>query len=77
VIHEELPNWNPSQDTGNTLILFAEWDIPEITSGCNELKNAGAQVVQILKSTHSDIYLVEKTFEEVRNHILLWYGNGD
>lgn len=77
VIHEELPNWNPSQDTGNTLILFAEWDIPEITSGCNELKNAGARVVQIPKSTHSDIYLVEQTFEEVRNHILLWYANRD
>lgn len=59
------------------LILYAEWDIPEITLGCSELKNAGAQVVQIPRSMHSDICLVEQTFEEVRNHIQLWYGNGD
>jgi hypothetical protein len=75
VIHEELPNWNPSQDKGNTLILFAEWDIPEITSGCNELKEAGANVIQVSKSAHSDIFLVEQTFAEVRDHISRWYGN--
>lgn len=74
VIHEELPNWNPAQDSRNTLILFAEWDIPEISSGCTELKNAGAHVVQIPNSMHSDIFLVEQTFEEVRNHIQLWYS---
>jgi hypothetical protein len=77
VIHEELPIWNSTQDIGNTLILFAEWDLPEISSGCTELKNLGAQVIQIPKSMHSDIFLVENTFAEVWNYILLWYGNGD
>ncbi|RPJ79714.1 MAG: alpha/beta fold hydrolase [Alphaproteobacteria bacterium] len=77
VIHERLPTWNPTKDIGNTLILFAEWDLPEISSGCNELKNAGAYVVQIPKSTHNDIFLVEQTFEDVRNYILEWYGKGN
>jgi hypothetical protein len=77
VIHEELPIWNPPQDNGNTLILFAEWDIPEISYGCNELKNAGAHVVQIPKSMHSDIFLVEQTFVYVRNQIIEWYCNGE
>ncbi len=45
VIHEQLPIWEPTQDIGNTLIIFAEWDIPEISSGCIELKNVGARVV--------------------------------
>lgn len=76
-IHERLPTWNPTKDVGNTLILFAEWDIPEITSGCNELKNVGAHVVQIPKSKHNDIFLVEQTFEDVRNHIIEWYGDGN
>jgi Alpha/beta hydrolase family len=75
-IHEKLPNWDPKQDIGNTLILFAEWDIPEISSGCTELKNVGARVIQIPKSTHSDIFLVEQTFADIRNQILEWYGTG-
>ena len=69
-IHEGLPIWDPTHDNENTLILFAEWDIPEISSGCNELKNGGAHVVQVPKSTHSDIFLVEQTFADVRNDIL-------
>ncbi|RPJ64466.1 MAG: hypothetical protein EHM20_18380 [Alphaproteobacteria bacterium] len=77
VIHEQLPIWEPTQDIGNTLIIFAEWDIPEISSGCIELKNVGVRVVQIPKSMHSDIFLVEQTFADVRNHILEWYGNGN
>jgi hypothetical protein len=77
VIHEELPNWNPSQDKGNTLILIAEWDIPEITTGCRELKDAGINVIQVPKSMHNDIYIVEQTFMEVRSQIFRWYGNTD
>ena len=76
-IHDKLPIWDPTQEIENTLILFAEWDIPEISSGCITLKNAGARVVQIPKSTHSDIFLVEQTFADVRNQILKWYGNGE
>jgi hypothetical protein len=76
-IHEKLPIWDPTHDIENTLILFAEWDIPEISSGCNELKNVGARVVQIPKSMHSDIFLVEQTFMDVRNQIIEWYGNGE
>lgn len=77
VIHDKLPMWNPAKNIGNTLILFAEWDIPEISSECNELKNVGVCVVQIPKSMHNDIYLVEQTFEDVQNRILEWYGNGN
>jgi acetyl esterase/lipase len=73
VIHDKLPSWEPSQDSWNTFIFFAEWDLPEIRSGCIELKNAGANVVQIPRSTHSDIYLVEQTFVDIQNCILEWY----
>lgn len=77
IIHEGLPTWDPSKDNGNTIILFAEWDLPEVSSGCNELKNEGVQVVQIPKSTHNNIFLVEQTFEDVRNYILKCYGKGN
>ena len=76
LIHEGLPTWDPSKDNGNTFILFAEWDLPEVSSGCNELKNKGVHVVQIPKSTHNNIFLVKQTFEDVRNYILECYGNG-
>lgn len=77
IIHEGLPAWNPTKDNEHTLILFAEWDLPEVSSGCNELKNRGVHVVQIPKSTHNNIFLVEQTFDDIRNHILECYDKGN
>jgi Alpha/beta hydrolase family len=72
-ILKELPVWDPIQDIENTLVFFAEWDIPEIISSCIAIKKVGAHVVQIPKSMHNDIFLVEKTFADVRNKTLEWY----
>jgi hypothetical protein len=76
-ILKELPVWDPTQDIENTLVLFAEWDIPEIVSSCIAIKKVGAHVVQIPKSMHNDIFLVEKTFEDVQNKVIEWYDKGE
>ena len=76
-ILKELPVWDPTQDIENTLVFFAEWDIPEIISSCIAIEKVGAHVVQIPKSMHNDIFLVEQTFAYVQNKTLEWYGNGE
>jgi hypothetical protein len=72
-ILKELPVWDPAQGIENTLVFFAEWDIPEIVSSCIAIKKVGAHAVEIPKSMHNDIFLVEKTFADVRNRIQEWY----
>lgn len=76
VIQDLLPVWDNTCDTGNTLLLFAERDAPEIFEGCTMLKNAGARTIEILGAMHNDIFLVEQTFEAVRNQIFDWYSIG-
>lgn len=73
-IQDRLPVWDPECDTGNTLILFAERDAPEISEGCAMIRNAGARVNEIPGAMHNDIFLVEQTFAAVRDRIGEWYG---
>jgi len=73
-VQEHLPVWEPEGDIGNTLIVFAERDAPEIIEGCTALINAGVHAVEIPGAMHSDIFLVEQTFAVVRDQIEEWFG---
>jgi alpha-beta hydrolase superfamily lysophospholipase len=75
-VQENIPVWDPATDAGNTLILFAERDAPEISAGCMTLRSAGVRVVQVTGAMHGDIFLLEQTFAAVREQILQWYGRG-
>jgi hypothetical protein len=76
-VQENIPVWDPATDAGNTFILFAERDAPEISAGCTTLKSAGVRVVQVPRAMHGDIFLLEQTFAVVREQIQQWYGSGN
>lgn len=76
MIQDLLPVWDNTCDTGNTLLLFAERDAPEIFEGCSMLRNGGARTVEIPGAMHNDIFLIEQTFEVVRNQLVGWYSIG-
>jgi len=65
---------DPAQHNGNTLILFAERDAPDISADSIALKNAGAQALKIPGALHSDIFLLEQTFTTIQDQIREWYG---
>jgi pimeloyl-ACP methyl ester carboxylesterase len=75
-IQERLLVWDPASGSGNTLLLFAERDAPEIREGCITLMNAGVHAIEIPGAMHSDIFLVEQTFSAIRDQIGEWYGTG-
>jgi dienelactone hydrolase len=71
-----LPVWNPAQDTGKVLVLYAERDAPEIVAGCTALEAAGVRTLRIPGAFHNDIFLAGQTFTAVRDQIREWYGIG-
>jgi len=75
-IQERLPVRDPGRTRGNTLILFAERDAPEIHEGCLALIRSGTCAVEIPLALHSDIFVLEPTFAAVRDQIREWYGCG-
>lgn len=75
-IQDRLPVWDAQSDTGNSLIVFAERDAPEISEGCSALLNTGTRTIKIPGAMHNDIFIVEKTFLAVRDQITEWYGIG-
>ncbi|HVP94262.1 MAG TPA: hypothetical protein VMS89_03730, partial [Methanoregulaceae archaeon] len=74
-LQEELPVWKAEHHKGEVLILYAERDAPEISEGCQLLKNKGTQVIRIEKAMHSDVFLVKQTFVTIREQIRKWYDN--
>lgn len=75
-IQERLPVRDPGRNKGNTLILFAERDAPEIHEGCLALIRSGTCTIEIPMALHSDIFVLEPTFAVVRDQIREWYGSG-
>ena len=75
-VQESLPVWKPGQDTGTTMILYAERDAPEIMADCTAMKTAGVRTIPVPGALHSDIFLLEQTFSVVQDQIRIWYGSG-
>ena len=73
-ILKRLPVWQ-SVDNKPTLIVFGSRDVPEIVSSCKELKLQGQHVIEIDKALHNDIFLLEKTFDQVVNQLREWFKN--
>lgn len=70
-ILNDLPLFQSDED--KSMIIYGSRDVPEIMSQCERLKSEGTQVVQIDKALHSDIFLVEPTFEAVTRKLQEWY----
>ena len=67
-----LPEWRSAG--GDAIgIIIGERDVPEIISKSNELKAKGVSVTQIDKALHSDIFLLEETFQKVNNQLNEWF----
>lgn len=71
-ILSKLPEWE--YDGGkNVRIFFGSRDVPDIISTCNKLKEKGAQIVEINKALHNDIFLLEETFDNIANQLKKWF----
>ena len=66
----DLPVFHPNS---KSFILFAAKDIPEIFDECKKLQS-DIRAVEIQNASHSDIYLLEKTFSLVSGQMLDWYS---
>ena len=62
-----------SIDNTRTLILFGSRDVPEIVSPCKELKKDGL-AIEIDQGLHTDIFLLEETFQQVVKKLRAWLG---
>jgi dienelactone hydrolase len=63
-VFEKLPVYKPS-NSNSILLIYGERDVPEIKETCSALKARGEKVAKIDKALHSDIFLLEPTFEKV------------
>ncbi len=54
-----------------THIIFGSRDVPEIISRSKELERNGVPVTQV-EAMHSDIFLLEVTFEKIINQLTEW-----
>jgi dienelactone hydrolase len=75
-MQDRLPVRDAGTGTGNTLVLFAERDAPEIIEGCTQLRDEGVHVIRIHEALHNDIFLAEQTFAAVKDQIGTWYRTG-
>ena len=66
-----LPLFKPEQRS-SVAFLYGDRDVPEVKQGCGELLSLGEDVVRIDKALHSDIFLLEPTFEAVSLRIGKW-----
>ena len=58
------PPWQPAQDKPVT-IIYGSRDLSDIIEVCREFKEKGLEVIEIKRALHSDIYLLEETFDLV------------
>jgi len=54
----------------NDLVLYGERDIPEIAQWCQSLGAKGKNVVQIAKAMHADTFLLESSFDHLKNWLV-------
>ncbi len=71
-ILRKLPLLESSEDD-NVQIIYGSRDVAEIISASNDLLSKGVSVVQIDKALHSDIFLLEETFEAVVGTLGKWF----
>jgi pimeloyl-ACP methyl ester carboxylesterase len=60
-------------DNSRALILFGSRDVPEIAASCKQFKTQGADVKEIDQALHNDIFLLEKTIEQVVSKLSQWF----
>jgi len=68
-ILESLPIVDDIMDS-NDLILYGERDIPDIVQACQVLAGKGKNVVQLANALHGDTFLLEATFEHLKNWLV-------
>jgi hypothetical protein len=52
------------------LVVYGERDVPEIAQACQALASKGKNVVQVPKAMHGDIFLLEATFDHLKNWLM-------
>jgi len=67
----KMPVWQ-YENGKNALVIFGERDVPDIVNSCNELKAKDVPVIMVDKAVHSDIFLLEKTFQIINGQLDQW-----
>jgi hypothetical protein len=68
----EIPKWE-DRDISRSMIIYGSRDVPEIVTSCDLLRASRPDVLRIEDALHSDTYLLEKTFENVRQKLAEWF----
>ncbi len=70
-LFKKLPLYEP-QKSSSVSFVYGDRDVPEVKQACSELLSLGEDVVAIDKALHSDIFLLEPTFEAISLRIGKW-----
>jgi hypothetical protein len=78
-VREDKPDINfeileqlPLVDSGlnnRDLILYGSRDVPEIVRYCDNLSKNKQNIIKVENALHGDIFLLEKTFLSIENHL--------
>jgi hypothetical protein len=68
----KIPKWE-DKDISRSMIIYGSRDVPEIVTSCDLLREIRPDVLRIEDALHSDTYLLEKTFENVRQKLAEWF----
>ncbi|HEY3420845.1 MAG TPA: alpha/beta hydrolase [Methanomassiliicoccales archaeon] len=67
-----IPEWE-DKDKSRSMIIYGSRDVPEIVTSCDLLRTNRPNVIRIEDALHSDTYLLEKTFESIREKLDEWF----
>ena len=68
-----LPPFQPRPDHPARL-LYGARDVPEIAAACRAWAERGVPTLEIEDARHSDICVLERTFDDVSTTLAVWFG---
>ncbi len=68
----KIPRWQ-DRDNSRSIIIYGSRDVPEIVTSCDQLKAVRPGVFRIEEALHSDTYLLERTFDSVKQNLEGWF----
>ncbi|EKQ57698.1 MULTISPECIES: alpha/beta fold hydrolase [unclassified Clostridium] len=71
-IFNKIPMWQVSENKP-TMIFFGSRDSQDILLACDNLKSTNVSAIKINGALHSDIFLLEETFDKVIKKLKKWF----